>query len=136
MASLRSEDPYLKVGCVALDEDGRVLATGYNGLPPKINLTPSEWAHRDARLWFITHAEVNCLARCRRGEVRTLAVTTQPCSNCVNTISAHGVKRVIYGDPYSRDPKSLVLLKRYGIAYIQIPLQVVCEAIAAGLKLD
>ncbi len=34
VASLRSEDPYRKVGAAALDFDNRVIGTAYNGLAP------------------------------------------------------------------------------------------------------
>ena len=34
VASLRSEDPYRKVGAVAIDFANRVIGTGYNGLAP------------------------------------------------------------------------------------------------------
>ena len=34
VASLRSEDPFRKVGAAALDWDNRVIATAYNGLAP------------------------------------------------------------------------------------------------------
>ena len=34
VASLRSEDPFRKVGAAALDADNRVIATAYNGLAP------------------------------------------------------------------------------------------------------
>ena len=34
VASLRSEDPYRKVGAVAIDFSNRVIGTAYNGLAP------------------------------------------------------------------------------------------------------
>ncbi|MFY7930828.1 MAG: hypothetical protein ACOVS5_18310 [Oligoflexus sp.] len=34
VASLRSEDPFRKVGAVAIDFDNRVIGTAYNGLAP------------------------------------------------------------------------------------------------------
>ena len=34
VASMRSEDPYRKVGAAALDFDNRVIGTAYNGLAP------------------------------------------------------------------------------------------------------
>ena len=39
-ASLRSEDPYKKVGACALAEDGKVLALGYNGLASGKTIAP------------------------------------------------------------------------------------------------
>src|SRR5205085_2867143 len=37
VASLRSEDPFRKVGAVAFDFDNRVIGTAYNGLAPGFN---------------------------------------------------------------------------------------------------
>jgi dCMP deaminase len=133
VASLRSEDPYLKVGAVALDADNRVLATGYNGLKAGSSLSDAEWADRDGRLPFILHAEVNCLALCTRGQVKTIAVTTQPCSACALNIVAHGVKKVIYGQPYHRDSTSLKIFERYGIEVQHVPIRDTARAISAAI---
>jgi Cytidine and deoxycytidylate deaminase zinc-binding region len=56
VASLRSEDPYRKVGAVALDFDNRVIGTAYNGLAPGYNASAEFWADRDARRSFMIHA--------------------------------------------------------------------------------
>lgn len=133
MASLRSEDPYLKVGAVALDDEHRILATGYNGLKAGFTLTRKEWKDREGRLPYVIHAEVNCLSRCVRGEVKTIAVTTLPCRSCATAIVAHGIETVLYGQPYHRDSSSLTIFKRYGINVKHIPIEQTAKAIAAGL---
>lgn len=133
VASLRSEDPYLKVGAVALDADNRVLATGYNGLKPGHSLTDDEWLDREGRLPFVIHAEINCLSLCMRGQIKTLAVTTMPCGSCAMTIVAHGVQRVLYGQPYHRDASSAKIFERYGISLIHVPISEVADAISARI---
>lgn len=135
MASLRSEDPFLKVGAVALDGENRILATGYNGLKSGFTLTRKEWQDREGRLPYVIHAEVNCLTRCVRGEVKTMAVTTLPCRACATTVAAHGVQTILYGQPYHRDMSSLTIFKRYGIAVKHVPLENAVKAIARGLQL-
>ena len=74
-ASLRSEDPYVKVGACALDADNRVLAVGYNGLASGKDCDDAFWKDRDLRRKFMIHAEANCLSMCVKGEVNLLAVT-------------------------------------------------------------
>jgi dCMP deaminase len=133
VASLRSEDPYLKVGAVALDADNRILATGYNGLKAGHSLTQAEWEDRDGRLPYVIHAEVNCLALCTRGQVKTIAVTTIPCGSCAVNIVAHGVQRVLYGQPYHRDNTSTKIFERYGVSLVHVPIVTVAAAIAAGI---
>ena len=80
VASLRSEDPYRKVGAAALDFDNRVIGTAYNGLAPGFDPDEQFWADRDARQKFMLHAEVNLCSLFRRGEVKLVACTTMPCT--------------------------------------------------------
>ena len=47
VASLRSEDPFRKVGAAALDRDNRVIGTAYNGLAPGFDPPPGFWDDRD-----------------------------------------------------------------------------------------
>mgnify|MGYP006202264369 FL=1 len=59
VASLRSEDPYRKVGAAALDADNRVIGTAYNGLAPGFDPPAGFWDDREARQKFMLHAEIN-----------------------------------------------------------------------------
>ena len=45
-ASERSEDPYIKVGACALNEENMVLGVGYNGLASGKDVTDSFWGDR------------------------------------------------------------------------------------------
>ena len=87
-ASLRSEDPYVKVGACALDDSHRVLGVGYNGVASGKDTSYGFWENRDARRPFMIHAEVNCLSLFKRGECKILAVTLLPCSYCATMIAA------------------------------------------------
>ena len=49
VASLRSEDPFRKVGAVAIDFDNRVIGTAYNGLAPGFDVDADFWMDRDVR---------------------------------------------------------------------------------------
>ena len=59
VASLRSEDPFRKVGAAALDFDNRVVGTAYNGLAPGFNAPDGFWNDRAGRQKFMLHAEIN-----------------------------------------------------------------------------
>ncbi len=111
-ASLRSEDPYKKVGACALRYDRSVAALGYNGPPKGIEIN---WEDRDERRKRIIHAETNALCYCKPGEIELLAVTLLPCSNCLNLIASYGIKRVIYEEVYEKDKLAFELAKEYGI---------------------
>jgi len=100
-ASLRSEDPYRKVGAVAFDKDNRVIAMGYNGLPAGF-ITPERFFEdRDKRQKYMIHAETNLCSLFIRGTAKTVFVTTMPCTNCFKTLLAHDVKIVYYNEGYS-----------------------------------
>ncbi|GAA5482661.1 deoxycytidylate deaminase [Haloferula sargassicola] len=100
VASLRSEDPYRKVGAAALDFDNRVIATAYNGLAPGFDAPAGFWDDREARQKFMLHAEINLCSLFRRGEVKLVASTTMPCTACMQTLCAYGVREIYYREQY------------------------------------
>jgi len=135
-ASWRSEDPYLRVGAIAVTVDGRVIASGYNGLRAGKTVTPEFWDNRDARRKYMIHAEINVCSLIRSGEAHTLAVTLSPCGACANAIAATGFKRVLYSDIYARDTTGLDLLKDYGIELVCIPREHIIQLIRNNLEND
>ena len=116
-ASLRSEDPYVKVGACALGYDHRVLSVGYNGLASGVSSSENFWEDRDRRRKFMIHAEANCLALFRSGECEILAVTLLPCSSCATLIASYKIPTVVYKDVYKRDTNSFEIFDFYGITY-------------------
>ena len=119
VASLRSEDPYRKVGAVAIDFANRVVGTAYNGLAPGYDAEDSFWHDRDRRRKYMLHAEVNLCSLFTRGTVRLVACTTQPCTSCMQMLCAYGVKEVYYRDIYhASDADEIARL--YGIELRQL----------------
>ena len=106
-ASIRSEDPFVKVGACALDHQNMVVGVGYNGLASGKDLSWENFS-RDERRPLMIHAETNCLSLCRKGEVNILASTLLPCSYCANMITAYGVNTVVYEDEYDREDLELI----------------------------
>ena len=111
LVSLRSTCFERRVGAVALNYMGRVLATGYNGPPPGVAhcLTPSwppddpgpqceaGWlAHESRAQCGAIHAEYNALTSCDMREVATVYVTTAPCTACVQLLLASGCRNLFY----------------------------------------
>ena len=119
VASMRSEDPYRKVGAAALDADNRVIGTAYNGLAPGFNAPPGFWDDREARQKFMLHAEVNLCSLFRRGEAKLVATTTMPCTACMQTLCANGVKEIYYREVYhASDAPEIARI--YGIKLEQV----------------
>jgi len=119
VAALRSEDPFRKVGAVALDHSNRVIGTAYNGLAPGFDAPEGFWDDRDARQKFMLHAEVNLCSLFVRGAAAIVAVTTKPCTSCMQMLSAYGIKKVYYRDDYEKSEAG-ILADHYGIELVQI----------------
>ena len=100
--SLRSPDPNTKHGCVIVDENNRVLSTGYNGpvrgYPNKL----VDYRRPDKYDWMI-HAEDNAVlfAKCDL-QGSTAYITGHPCGQCFRRLAQAGVKRIVYGPRMSK----------------------------------
>ena len=123
-ASLRSEDPYVKVGACALGKGNKVLSLGYNGLAAGKDVLFKEefWGDRDYRRTFMIHAESNCLSMFRTGECSLLATTLLPCSYCATMIASYKIPKVVYLKEYKRDEKAKEVFKFYGIELSKLSL--------------
>lgn len=106
--SLRSHDAETQVGAVIVDENHRILSTGYNGFPPGCdddalpNLRPAKYP-------YMVHAEMNAIASSRQ-DLRnsTLYTTHSPCNECAKAIITAGIKRVVYQQMYRNDNHEFV----------------------------
>ncbi len=119
VASLRSEDPFRKVGAVAFDFDNRVIGTAYNGLAPGFNADSAFWNDRSDRRKYMLHAEVNLCSLFTRGNVKLIACTTMPCTSCMQMICAYGVREVYFRDAYP-DSDAPAIAGLYGIVLTQL----------------
>lgn len=117
VVSKRSHDGETQVGVVVVDENKRILATGYNGFPPGCddkklpNLRPDKYP-------FMVHAEINAIAASRQ-DLRnsTLYCTYSPCRDCAKAIITAGIKRVIFKSAYKNEDYEFVMnfMKSCGI---------------------
>ena len=96
-----SKDPSTKVGCIAVGEQGQVLAQGYNGFPRGIPDAGSDYLNRERKYSWIVHAELNVVYNasltgvCLRGS--TLYIWgLPPCNECTKGIIQCGIERVVY----------------------------------------
>lgn len=127
----RSEDPFNRVGAVALTSDNRIIATAYNGLLPGIGFANLEsWLFhqgviqdhvRDFRSPYMVHAEQNLCSLIKRGEATQCVTTLCPCPSCLLLLACHGIKNIVYLRPYERHNCSDVA-KFYGITLTQFTL--------------
>lgn len=117
VVSRRSHDAQTQMGCVIVDQNNRILATGYNGFPPGCddkhlpNLRPDKYP-------FMVHAEMNAIASSRL-DLRNskLYVTHLPCRECTKAIVTAGISLICFENLYQNEDSSFVLdfFKRCGI---------------------
>ena len=113
LAAERSKDPNTRVGACIVDDQNRILSTGYNGFPAGCSDDEFPW-NRDAakgetKYPFVVHAELNAILN-TRGKSLTgsrLYVALFPCNECAKAIIQSGVREVIYlSDKYHDTPSS------------------------------
>lgn len=100
LVSTWSKDPSTKVGAVAVDDDHRILAVGYNGFPRGVIDSKDRLCERPTKYALTIHAEQNLVAAAARTGTSlanaTLVVSSlYPCSTCAGMIVQAGVRRVI-----------------------------------------
>lgn len=117
VASLKSKDPFVKVGCALLRHDNTIASLGYNGFPAGML---EDWSDRDERRKYVTHAEQNSLRFVKPDECYLAATTLLPCNDCLKSLASYGIKKVIYEKIYDRDNSSLDLAEKFGIELIQV----------------
>jgi dCMP deaminase len=102
VVALRSEDPSTQVGCVILDTMGRVVSTGYNGLPRKLSTDDFTLSERPIKYQHVVHADMNAIlfAERHRLEGATMYLPFPPCSNCAKSIIQSGINCVKYNSEY------------------------------------
>lgn len=91
----KSKDPSTKVGAVILDKDNRVVSTGFNGPPSRMDDSKVDWT-RPAKYDYVLHAEENAILFAgRRLHGCTLYVTGHPCPHCALVTIQSGIRRVV-----------------------------------------
>lgn len=104
-----SKDPSAKVGAVALNDDGILLAVGYNGFPRGVNDDPERYAVKDVKYRLVSHAEQNLVAQAAYAGHSLKGATVvlsglYPCSSCAKSLIQAGVRRII-APPADANPR-------------------------------
>ena len=97
VASKRSEDPYKKVGAIAIRPDNSIAAVSYNGAPPNIQI---DWSDRDKRRKYVIHAETNLLRYIKPHECNRVAITLSPCIDCLKNLVSYGIQEIFFSEIY------------------------------------
>ena len=127
LAAKRSKDPSTQVGCCVVDEQNRILSTGYNGFPQGCSDDEFPW-NRDESLGetkyaYVVHAELNAILNNRGKSLAgaKLYVGLFPCHECAKAIIQAGIREVIYlSDKYAVTPSTLASKRMLGAAGVKL----------------
>lgn len=98
-----SKDPNTKVGAVILDEDDRVVSTGYNGMLAGVKEESMWQGSRELKHHCVIHAEMNAMLFARRPLKGCVMYTTHgPCANCLKHALQAGINEIYYQEVYRK----------------------------------
>lgn len=128
VVATRGTCPRRRVGCVLVDDLGRVLATGYNGAPHGMphcsaeNPCPGYHAPRGTGfdLCEAIHAEQNALLFCH--DVMRIAAcysTAAPCATCAKMLLNTSCQRVVFVDDYPSAGVAESMWRRAGREWVK-----------------
>lgn len=110
----RSTCDRANVGVVIVNDDNRIVSTGYNGSVPG-NPHCNDVGHvlKDGHCVATVHAEINAISYCAKEGIAlkntTMYVTHFPCINCTKSVISAGIKKVYYRNDYRVDDYALKL---------------------------
>lgn len=95
--SLKSKDPSTKTGAVIVDEQSRIVSTGYNGFPQKMQDNKDLYENREEKYSRIIHCEMNALIFAHRN-LDGCTLYTWPflsCDRCAVHLVQAGITRFV-----------------------------------------
>ena len=118
LAAERSKDPSTQVGACIVDDQNRILSTGYNGFPQGCSDDDFPWNRDDSlgetKYQFVVHAELNAILNARGKSLSDskVYVALFPCNECAKAIIQAGISEVIYLSDKYHDTPSTVASRR------------------------
>jgi dCMP deaminase len=108
LSAMRSRDPNTQVGACIVNEDNKIVGTGYNGWPIGIKEDALPWGREgnplDTKYLYVVHAEKNAILNAHSTNLKgcRIYVGLFPCNVCAQAIIQSGIKEVIYiSDKYA-----------------------------------
>ena len=137
LSAMRSKDPNTQVGACIVNQDRKIVGTGYNGFPIGCSDDELPWGREGNPLQtkypFVCHAELNAILNSISRDLRgcTLYVVMFPCNECAKAIIQSGIREVIYRDNKYPDSDSVkastMMLESAGVKLRQMVLNKTLE---------
>lgn len=128
LVSQRSTCKRRQAGCVLVDTNNYIKATGYNGVPKGFTHcidTPCPGAYSlsgtNLEQCYAVHAEVNAFFQlaCEKEKVQTAYLTCTPCRECAKLFANSFITKIIALEKYN-DVVALEVLKKADIEVVLI----------------
>ena len=129
LAAERSKDPSTQVGACIVNEDNKIIATGYNGAPrgyddDKCMCWDREGTFLDTKYAYVCHAELNAILNSPIPVAGScIYVALFPCNECSKAIIQAGIKEIIYMSDKYKDTEGVIASKKMldscGVTYRQ-----------------
>ena len=130
LSSLRSKDPNTQVGCCIVNQNKKIVAVGYNGMPMGCKDSDFPWNVKEGSLEntkyaYVVHAELNAILNSTQQlQGCTIYVSLFPCNECSKAIIQCGIKEIVYADDkYYGTPTSIAsrrMLEASGVKIRQV----------------
>ena len=132
LSAMRSKDPNTQVGACIVNQDKKIVGTGYNGFPIGCSdeLLPlgRTGAPLQTKYPFVCHAELNAILNSISRDLRgcKLYVVMFPCNECAKAIIQSGIREVVYRDNKYPDSDSVkastIMLEQAGVKLTHLDL--------------
>ena len=129
LSAFRSKDPNTPVGACIVNEDKRIVAVGYNGMPQGCNDNDFPWQREgdflENKYTYVVHAELNAVLNTTSSLKNcTLYVSLFPCNECCKAIIQSGISKIVYlSDKYNGEPSDVAakrMLNAAGVNYAKM----------------
>lgn len=126
LSAERSKDNNTQVGACIVNQEHKIVAVGYNGMPTGCRDDEMPWEREgetslDTKYPFVCHAELNAILNSNSASLSgcTLYVTLFPCNECAKAIIQSGIKKIVYRSNKYADSESSIasafLFRKCGI---------------------
>ncbi|XP_077505745.1 deoxycytidylate deaminase-like isoform X2 [Amblyomma americanum] len=98
----KKESSRRTVGCVIVNEENRIVGTGYTGMPNGLGNEEVPWGKSsdspvEPKYLYVCHAEMNAIFNhhCFKLHCCTLYTTHFPCNECAKMVVQSGIRQVV-----------------------------------------
>jgi dCMP deaminase len=126
LSAKRSKDPNTQVGACIVNEQKKIVGTGYNGFPIGCSDDELPWNNNgkflETKYPYTCHAELNAILNSVGRNLCdcTMYVALFPCNECAKAIIQSGIKEIVYlSDKYLKTDSTKaakLMFKQAGIS--------------------